>query len=324
MVQISIKIKCSNESAFSVSVDSEASTLQLKNEISKHFQNSSPTPPEQQRLIFAGKVLKDEELLSVYKVQDGNTIHLVRGNAPKATAPPSATTPTANPTTTPNPTTTTANPPNPMNMFGAPGSVPNFGMPSGMGGMPGGIGGAPNMESMLSNPMFMQMMSQMMSNPQMLDMMIQSNPQLAATITPEMRQHMQSPQFQQMMSNPEILRMMLQMQGGMGGMGAGFNPTNNMFGQPPTFNNPYASSPTSAPQPTMPAFNPALLQMMMGQQAQPTQPAQPPEVLYQTQLAQLQDMGFFNAAENIRALQMTGGNVEAAVEWLFSHPPGQL
>ncbi|KAJ3323025.1 hypothetical protein HDV06_002471 [Boothiomyces sp. JEL0866] len=323
MAPISIKIKCSNESAFSVSVDSEATTLQLKTEISKHFEGSNPTPVEQQRLIFAGKVLKDEESLTVYKVQEGNTIHLVRGNAPKATAPLSSpaaatTTPAANPLAPPAS--------NPMSMFGAPGAMPNFGMPG------AGMGGMPNMDSVVNNPMFLQMMSQMMSNPQMLDMMIQSNPQLAATITPEMRQHMQSPQFQQMMSNPEMLRMMLQMQGGMGGMGAGFNPANNMFGQPPAFNNPYASNPTPAatspptasPQAPMPGFNPALLQMMMGGAQQPGQPAQPPEVLYQTQLAQLQDMGFFNAAENIRALQMTGGNVEAAVEWLFSHPPGQL
>ena len=37
----------------------------------------------------------------------------------------------------------------------------------------------------------------------------------------------------------------------------------------------------------------------------PSQPAQPPEELYATQLQQLQDMGFFDAEANVRALQMT-------------------
>ncbi|KAH9253887.1 hypothetical protein BASA81_008011, partial [Batrachochytrium salamandrivorans] len=52
------------------------------------------------------------------------------------------------------------------------------------------------------------------------------------------------------------------------------------------------------------------------------QPTAPPEEIYQVQLRQLQDMGFYSASENVRALTVTGGNVEAAIEWLFSHPPG--
>jgi len=34
-------------------------------------------------------------------------------------------------------------------------------------------------------------------------------------------------------------------------------------------------------------------------------------------LQQLNDMGFFNAAQNIRALQATGGNVHAAIEYIL-------
>ncbi len=62
--------------------------------------------------------------------------------------------------------------------------------------------------------------------------------------------------------------------------------------------------------------------MGMSPGATPAAPAVPPEQLYATQLQQLRDMGFYSAAENIRALQITRGNVEAAVEWLLSHPPG--
>lgn len=43
----------------------------------------------------------------------------------------------------------------------------------------------------------------------------------------------------------------------------------------------------------------------------------PPEELYATQLSQLQEMGFFDAQENIRALIATAGNVHAAVERLL-------
>jgi len=46
-------------------------------------------------------------------------------------------------------------------------------------------------------------------------------------------------------------------------------------------------------------------------------PVQDPEQRYSIQLQQLQDMGFNNRALNIRALQQTGGNVEAAVERLL-------
>ena len=39
------------------------------------------------------------------------------------------------------------------------------------------------------------------------------------------------------------------------------------------------------------------------------------DVLYSLQ--QLNDMGFFNASQNIRALQATGGNVHAAIEYIL-------
>lgn len=46
----------------------------------------------------------------------------------------------------------------------------------------------------------------------------------------------------------------------------------------------------------------------------------PPEQLYATQLSQLQEMGFFDTQENIRALTATAGNVHAAVERLLGNP----
>jgi ubiquilin len=208
---------------------------------------------------------------------------------------------------TPSPANPTNNLPtgqqNPFQMFGMPPMMNAAGNPFGADPL-----------AMMNNPMFAQMMSQMMSNPQMLDQVIGTNPQLASMITPDIRQQMQSPEFLQLMSNPQMIQQMLQMTGGMGGMGAGMNPLANIYGQMPPVNS------NSMP------FNPAAIAGMFGGQpaAAPTTPAVPPEQLYQTQLAQLQDMGFYSPQENIRALQMTGGNVEAAVEWLFSRPPGQM
>ncbi|OAP08006.1 hypothetical protein AXX17_AT2G12340 [Arabidopsis thaliana] len=47
------------------------------------------------------------------------------------------------------------------------------------------------------------------------------------------------------------------------------------------------------------------------------QPNVPPEERFATQLQQLQEMGFYDRAENIRALLATNGNVNAAVERLL-------
>lgn len=44
-----------------------------------------------------------------------------------------------------------------------------------------------------------------------------------------------------------------------------------------------------------------------------------PEELYATQLAQLQEMGFYDTQENIRALTITAGNVHAVVELLLGN-----
>lgn len=49
-------------------------------------------------------------------------------------------------------------------------------------------------------------------------------------------------------------------------------------------------------------------------------PVANPEQAYATQLTQLNEMGFWDREANVRALQATGGNVQAAVERLLSAP----
>ncbi|KAI9099277.1 hypothetical protein DFS34DRAFT_617014 [Phlyctochytrium arcticum] len=335
MTEATIKIKQANESAFSVTIDLSSTVLQLKQKIEADGPGNVPTT--QQRLIFAGKVLKDEDKLDSYKMTEGNTVHMVKGSSgARSAAAASATASSATASSTAASATTNpagAGAANPFNMFGG-------GATAGAGGNPfaafggGGMGGGMSamdpsmMAGLLNNPAVAQSISQMMSNPQMLDQLTAMNPGMASMITPQVREMMGSEEFRRIMSDPNMMRSMMQMGpmmsamnggGGMGGMGGG-NPMAGMFGAG-------ANSP-GAPGAGAPGLNPALLQSLMGSMggmgagAAPPQDSRPPEERFATQLQQLQEMGFYDATENVRALTLTHGNVQAAVEWLFSHPPG--
>jgi len=102
------------------------------------------------------------------------------------------------------------------------------------------------------------------------------------------------------------------MGGGMGGMGAmggmgGFGAN----AQQPNANANAQGADTNAQVPPLPfpAMNPFMVP--------PPGPQQPPEQRFAVQLQQLQDMGFSNRAVNVQELQVTGGNVEAAVARLL-------
>ena len=168
-------------------------------------------------------------------------------------------------------------------------------------------------EQMLSNPAMQQMMTSMMSDPRMMEQMLGSDPRARAALdaNPELRSRLTDPEFLRRMSDPANIRAMVQMQRAMaqlqssglgGGMGMGMG---------------------SGPGPGMDPF----AAMMgggfgggMGPGPGPAASTEPPETLYASQLAQLKDMGFFDEAQNIRALQATMGNVSAAIERLLSGP----
>lgn len=110
-----------------------------------------------------------------------------------------------------------------------------------------------------------------------------------------------------MAQNPEMMRSVMGMMNNMGGdMGAG----QGGQGQGNNQQNPFGN-----------LFNPYLLGGGFGggQQQQPAQPAddRPPEERYAEQLRLLNEMGFYEFERNVRALRMSGGNVQGAVDMLL-------
>ncbi|XP_010907120.1 uncharacterized protein [Elaeis guineensis] len=70
---IEINIKTLDSQIYTFRVNKDMSVPVLKEKVA----NAIGIPVEQQRLIFRGKVLKDNHLLSEYHLEDGHTLHLV-------------------------------------------------------------------------------------------------------------------------------------------------------------------------------------------------------------------------------------------------------
>jgi len=317
----SLHIKQSDGKKHTVNVSASDTVLQLKEAVAA----AGDVPVDRQRLIFAGKVLKDEDTLENYNLKNDLTVHLVRSN-PSAKAAATSGTSAATTTST---TQAAQNTGIPAAAGANPVANPFMGM-GGDSGMFGGMGQIPsNLQSTLMNdPNYMNMVTSLMSNPGVVREMIQNNPQLQSmglspeqissmvsmVNSPQMREMMNNPQMREMMNNPQMREMMTNMGGGFPGMGgAEANPFPGTGATPGTVAQ------------GMPNFAALMSQLgnMSGGATTGTQPPvnlPPPEERFQVQLQQLNDMGFYDAQQNIRALLATGGNVHAAVEYLFSNP----
>jgi len=78
MPDITVTVKCANDTKYSVTIDTSKTVLDFKKAIAENCD----TPPERQRLIYSGRVLKDTDNLETYKIADGHTVHMVRGAPP--------------------------------------------------------------------------------------------------------------------------------------------------------------------------------------------------------------------------------------------------
>ncbi|CAN3375316.1 hypothetical protein DIURU_002117 [Diutina rugosa] len=342
---IDVIIKSSGDTKYELSIDSDITVAELKQQISE----KSGVDADEQRLIYSGKVLKDDQKVEFYKVQSGHAIHMVKSAKKRTTETPSQAPIASGQATSGAPTNiaTGTGAHNPLNdLTGARYAGMGLNLPSASmfgpdGGMTSAMPDPEQLSSMMSSPLFQEQMNAMLNDPQMMEFLFQQNPQLRS-MAPQMRDMLQSPLFRQMMSNPELLRSMMEMNRG-SGFGA------NMFGgsaadavaggfpAPGTpggstshtdrgvAENPNNTGSTASPNPALNPFTslfPGGLGAFGGMQgfgeSQSPADTRPPEERYESQLRQLNDMGFVDFDANIRALQRCGGSVQGAIEQLLS------
>ncbi|GBG59692.1 hypothetical protein CBR_g54797 [Chara braunii] len=215
---VTVHVKCSNGAKFTVDVDLNSTVKDLKTDLA----GKSEIPVEQQRLIYKGRVLKDDNSLSSYGLEAEHTIHLVRGAAATAASAGAvgtgrgdarlagAATPASAPAGTPD----------------LDGGLGGFGGLGGLGGFGAGLGGIPpDMHQMhqqiLQNPNLMRDMmnspavQSIMSNPDLMRNLIMSNPHLREVLerNPDLMHVLNDPgilrQTMNAVRNPELMREMM-------------------------------------------------------------------------------------------------------------------
>ncbi|KAJ5623552.1 ubiquitin-like protein DskB [Penicillium lividum] len=223
---ITFTVKSSNDAKYSLTLPLSTPVSELKEKLSSS--EYADTPADRQRLIYSGRVLKDNETLATYNIKDGHTIHLVKSAASNQQR--SNTSAQSSSTATPAAAPSQPAAGVPTNLAAGTGNNPLAGLTgaryagfaqlpgAGMFGPDGGMGPPPDSETMLNmleNPQFQSTINEALQNPQMIDMMIQQNPMLR-DMGPGVRQMMQSPEFRRMLTDPSSLRNMMQMQRAMG------------------------------------------------------------------------------------------------------------
>ncbi|XP_064992965.1 ubiquitin domain-containing protein DSK2a-like isoform X1 [Musa acuminata AAA Group] len=175
--------------------------------------------------------------------------------------------------------------------------------------MAGGMPDPSVMNQLLQNPAIMQMMQSLLSNPQFMNQVL--DPQLGGMLgsNSQLRDMLQNPELIRQLTSPETLQQLLSFQQSL---------VSQVVRQQSSQEQNQTGSGTAV---TMNNNGLELLMNMFGGLGSgagvPSNPDVPREERYATQLSQLQEMGFLNTQENIRALSATSGNVHAAVDWLL-------
>ncbi|KAK4626728.1 Ubiquitin domain-containing protein DSK2 [Fulvia fulva] len=220
--QITFNIKSSSDAKHVVTVPLSMTVGDLKQKISTP--EYADTPPERQRLIYSGRVLKDADTIASCKIKDGNTVHLVKSAASNqrqnpasqggAVVPPGAGQTASN---VPSNIAAGTGTGNPLAQLTGARYAGFHGLPGAdMFGADGGMGAPPNpdqMLRMLDDPNFAQQMNEAMNNPAVLDM-LRNNPMIRDN--PMARAAIENPEMRRMMLNPDMIRMQMNMQRAMG------------------------------------------------------------------------------------------------------------
>lgn len=286
--RMKVNIQATHDSKLELDLEPTNTVLSVKQKISAH-EKMEGVAVEAIRLIYSGKILKDDEAISAVGIREGNTIHMVKSQKKAASGSSVAVTGPSVPSV---PTMGSAPSIPPI-----PSSAPSsglFGMPDLQD--PAMLAGA---DAMMADPAMRQQMLEMMTaNPELLRAAMQMNPAFSQM----------SPQMQEMMLNPAMLRIMMETSAAMrtgGSAGTGEGAAGAPFAMPPPGELPPNIMNLIGALGTLPGNAPAVS-------------SEPPEVRFAAQLQQLNEMGFWDRDENIRALLLTNGNVNAAIERLLS------
>lgn len=90
--QVTFKVKTGQDSNHVITMPESATVLDLKTKLAGD--DFEKVPVERQRLIYSGRVMKNDDSLATYKIKPNNTIHMVKSAAsnpaPQPAASPSA------------------------------------------------------------------------------------------------------------------------------------------------------------------------------------------------------------------------------------------
>ncbi|XP_057500307.1 ubiquitin domain-containing protein DSK2b-like isoform X2 [Actinidia eriantha] len=215
---VTVHVRCSNGYKFSAQIGLGSTVGSFKSVVAQNCD----IPADQQRLIYKGRILKDDQTLESYGLEADHTVHLVRGFA-------SAT--STNSTGVSNPGVPNSTPSGVMSVGsdeGAAigGSDSGASLFPGLGGSGGLFGaGIPEFEQvqqqLLQNPnlmgeiMNMPLAQNLMSNPDILWNFVLNNPQMREIIdrNPELAHVLNDPstlrQTLEAARNPELMREMM-------------------------------------------------------------------------------------------------------------------